>query len=1189
MMFSLDRPDPQNEGAGEAKGRPFPAPLAEAHLPAVELPLVFTSADRVTPELVARIDQVLHDPGTLEKFALRPETFKRVELRKVVSEHGRDVLDLRIDTIDDSTRDFSLVLYKQGYSLPGIALSTEERCHRVAVRIVQMYRDFRFRRYQALFDEYGIHLAELRQIVDAEFRRYVGEQDLHPVTLGDSTSAVLTDKTGSMVVKVLRERGKIDEHNLDPLSGYQLAQNHAGMLVCRFVILPRLAGTMLARTAGLQVMAEQAVVQKAVPLLFRLRNDAEAYEGLLADSIKSADFSTSCLLIAQYLRTRRMLIEAGLFDAAKKSDYGYDPSVGAVVALDAARFKPVRAATDSDIREMLGGLCQFREDVVWWSHTAGPRGFGERLAQYIDDKVSEVFFRGEDSVRLPPRGTPIGRETEAAAARIIRGSAGTMADELVCYVGPPELQYRIAAHLGLVLHQSRQSIDRLERLFAGIGFGEITADYQLARALQTPYLPGGIHYLALAAESPYAGIKVRRHLPWPTVREVFDQDRYRDKPLADSIERLQAVKEAIRTDIVKVLLRFYDPRQLVYRTVAEMFNLAAEVDVSDPLQRAAELRKIPLSKNELDSTRETRLISLGLWGEVDGGIGVGEIINDAFERLADRRRFPFDVSYDQFLLEERPGGYGIEMMGFGGVIRKAREVEVVGQIHASLSIDYSTIFRALREEFGERAAASFLERVFFQTTDETLREAVQSELIALHRGSSEPRGLLRSSFQELANRAAHDGLRQDELAAPLQAVHTATEYVAARPTVVFVNPLTATRKPWNRERRVVSDNWARLNSRSPRVNILAAGPDDFVLRDDGLYLQRAQVYFGDGPYEERFDRLIPVHFVYGMHSDGLKVPFNEQDLARLGVPVDANAVMAQLERDKQRQLHIVRAAGFPAKQTLARYVYEHDPEKPVDIPQLLQTCLAQSTHGKIYIQPAGATKKYGSTFAVQLDDPQAMREELARAAWAMEVSSQAGAGWMLIHDYVRSIGVDPHGVDCCESIEAERIVNDLRVIVAYDTRNRSFDVGEMRVWLAEECQGSHPLWPGWEPRELRHLTDRQQLTLQEFLKHCCFQGRWFTPQEQRAVVSKLKSRAREIAQAARDHGCDFIQLAVDFIISNYADADGLPVPIFLEFASHFAGEEKYNELRKFRFRANVFRRACAAAEDCWRSRQTERR
>ncbi|MDD3088627.1 MAG: hypothetical protein PHT95_01595, partial [Candidatus Omnitrophica bacterium] len=685
-------------------------------------PLPFTLDARpvsgeLAPDARLLIHELLSDETVFGEFGIEGGSVEKVtvlELRELV---GRDILTLRVDHAG-AFKNIMLILYKTGYNLDASVRDPHERA---ASRLIQMYRDFELRDHAEELASAGVVLPDVLDEVGGVFREKIYSQELEYFTAGGD-ARVYSNPDRSVVVKELalvdREliKRSIYEKETDeqgPIKGYRIAEESLGHLFIRFFILKDLVirekkkdGTVEEKTLP------NALVQKHVLVFFKegmgiVGPGQRRCVGILADAIERGDIETAKMLIREFMTAIRAMMIRGVFDwDVKTENYGWDPSVGQIGSLDAGKFMKASDAMPVHGTVFLRNLQIARKDIYDWTKAVLDEPRAAELRDYFDEKVREAFSASDYEVDISRSVREI--EADDEFSEVVRWNLSSGFSGMpVCFSGTEGMRKSAVDDLARSLTEKNIDMNDLEKSFAGIGFDEIMTEQRRSFLLDKPYLTTNAVYRR-ASKGPYVGVKMREMGHSPRAMDVVIQGRYWDKDL-----RPEEV-DTIRKDIAVSLFRMYSHEQDVYGKLAGAIGLDASVDVTDRLALIREFEKI--DRSELTPARKQFLSDL---------LGVSELkdpVNEfsiAFDKLREMRRYPFDISLDNFIVRKTSGGYEVELESSGSYIRKAREIEVVEHMHDYLLIPYDIIFSALKEEMGAVAGAIFCERVYFQADEGT--------------------------------------------------------------------------------------------------------------------------------------------------------------------------------------------------------------------------------------------------------------------------------------------------------------------------------------------------------------------------------------------------------------------------------------------------------------------------------------
>ncbi|MDO8525290.1 MAG: glycogen/starch/alpha-glucan phosphorylase, partial [Candidatus Omnitrophota bacterium] len=381
------------------------------------------------------------------------------------------------------------------------------------------------------------------------------------------------------------------------------------------------------------------------------------------------------------------------------------------------------------------------------------------------------------------------------------------------------------------------------------------------------------------------------------------------------------------------------------------------------------------------------------------------------------------------------------------------------------------------------------------------------------------------------------------------------------PNIVIFNDKGSTGR--SIEAEAILANWSMLISQTDRkANIILSEPNEanLMVRDGRLFIKSQMVLSSTTKTLEarNFAKPVEVHYVYGF----FRLPGNiVQHLKTASLPREADVnVRTSLEGEKITQLDIVRQLGIPMKAILGTFGMSDDEDMSIGISddyrdkviKMLED-MREKNILKIYVQPPNNTRKNLSTV---LDISNKANIELA-ADVVCKLCEAASS--LLAESYIKSIDIAAGKYKGCN--------NDVRAVVT-KMPDGTYAVEPIRVFVSREKYASIN---GIEGVSGTIMEDVKPMPLNTFLAQCKL-----SKKQRIGIQRKIEERSRAICKAYEKSGYSFDIMAVDFIISDQSDQDGIPEAYFIESAVHFAGEPAWDRIkgvRKGSYRENLLNAA----------------
>jgi len=671
------------------------------------------SPGKVPPEIESALSLALSERDKLRELGIKYDEIENIDPIHVENLIGRDIVTVLIKTPHGQEK-IGMILYRGGYNLDS---SITDPHVRVAARVVELYRHLKLDHLADRIKDAGIDIDTVKRFINDVFRHKILEQELEFFDAGGDAT-VYANPTREIVVKDLREHDKdiirrpedSREEETGPVAGYNLARDHLGHLFIRFMRVDGLKvrvrkndGTLEERTIA------RGIIQKKVPVFFKEKEfdpaiGARRFEGILADAIRDGRMGTARMLIDEFLVSIRSMMARGVFDwDVKTENYGYDETQGHMGSLDAGKFMRASLAEQQHGRVFIRNLQAARDDIKRWAKIVATDKDAEELVGYFEKRARGIFSDGGFIFDLTKDVREI--EEDEDFSEVVRWSLSQDLQGMpVCYTGTETMRREAARRIAVYLSNNTDSINisRAERIFAEMGVSRMDVEKARSDLMKKSYLKDESVYIPL--KSPrYAGAKMRRLEKHPKGSEAVLRGSYGDEKLSPEAFR------GIKKDMLKQLFYFYDHAQSYYDVLAREFGLKEGVEINDKLSVQIQLDKI--EAGELTAGQKDVLKTL---------LGIKEYsylnqrLTMAFDDLRALRRYPFDITLDNFIIRKEEGGFTAEIEAFGSYIRTARENEIVQHMKEYLNMPYDIIFDALEEEKGLENALVFAEKVYYQ-------------------------------------------------------------------------------------------------------------------------------------------------------------------------------------------------------------------------------------------------------------------------------------------------------------------------------------------------------------------------------------------------------------------------------------------------------------------------------------------
>jgi len=637
-------------------------------------------------------------------------------------------------------------LYVPGYGLDG---SINDRWLRLASGLLELYRNFSLHEAQKEISPSGIDtdafITEIRSILHQEVASAVFR---HNMTDGADAKVFISEDKGvfagePVIIKGLVNRYKDTVRMPDtydgPLVPYEIAEKYQGHLVARYAILHDLTLQVRASDGSIhEEFFKSALIQKYVHEFFKQKMwdpsiKERRCEGVLAEAIQAGDLQRAKMMIVQFFWAVRANMLRGLTDwDVKAENYGYDPSMGEVAALDLSKAVRWQDVTREMARIFIRNLQETRNQVYCFARATQGAEAACQMRTYFET-ACRVMLRIPDWDTIDI--TPDPDEDEGTDSRVLRRieddiddleqfmrelSAQTMRGLPVCYAGPARLRMAAAEELADFLYESRVDIDRAEQILAARAFRRSSEQFDMARWYPDTFIAGNLAYMN-EADEVFVGAKV--------IAQHADSTGTSYDAL-DAADQPRAACEA-----VKALLRFYMPQQDLYNATAKHFDLPA-VDVSDRLALLNALRRIPF-ENLLP---EDMIFLNAVWCINSKVIQSADMIF-AFDHVREYRLFPKSVyKKDFFFIRDRDGVLHAKIVAFTSGVRKVLEADVLKTLGFGMRevrrpqerfrVDAALLRQALVEFFGPSGAATFLLKAYYQldASDGELKEMILKKI-----------------------------------------------------------------------------------------------------------------------------------------------------------------------------------------------------------------------------------------------------------------------------------------------------------------------------------------------------------------------------------------------------------------------------------------------------------------------------
>ena len=368
------------------------------------------------------------------------------------------------------------------------------------------------------------------------------------------------------------------------------------------------------------------------------------------------------------------------------------------------------------------------------------------------------------------------------------------------------------------------------------------------------------------------------------------------------------------------------------------------------------------------------------------------------------------------------------------------------------------------------------------------------------------------------------------------------------------------------ERTTMVANWTMSLERIPgmQINIIVAdsNKENIEVKDGKLFIKSGNIYSGGKFIKFDFENPVEAHYVYGFYDLNLSTE-ERHSLENSGLPMEASTrVRISLEDSKANQVKIAEEiVGMPSKKILAEF---SDPGDDFGYEEEIESAIRGIRNAgvnKIYIQPNNATRKQLSgSFDISTD------EGISQVVSSIfGITRKYPHTKILVEKYITSIGV---------SGEYLGLNNDLRAIVTKNIEG-SLVVGPIRAYVSKEGVGGIV---GMDNVNAMVMKDVEPMPLHKFLLMCRVDGKQLSDEQREMLTSKIKRQSRKMVRTLESNGYESDIMAIDFVISDEIEKDGLPKVYFIECASHFAGGADWDKISvRGSYRRNLLDTACNRA------------
>ncbi|MFA4843259.1 MAG: hypothetical protein WC658_05460, partial [Candidatus Omnitrophota bacterium] len=379
----------------------------------------------------------------------------------------------------------------------------------------------------------------------------------------------------------------------------------------------------------------------------------------------------------------------------------------------------------------------------------------------------------------------------------------------------------------------------------------------------------------------------------------------------------------------------------------------------------------------------------------------------------------------------------------------------------------------------------------------------------------------------------------------------------SRPNIVIIST-----PPSELEKVSVAENWSALASRLPverSVNVIIVDKrfDIFGVEDGRLFIESGRIF---DPSRDDFVRLNFEGRVEGHYGFGVRdLSSGGYALEQSGFPMHDSRAVRETETNKIVQVETVRQLGFPTKEILARFkrgrIDRFLDDAILDELEEHLNRLRETGMLAVYIQPHNASWQQDSAI-FDISHPEGVRSAIDFLRRATD-GPEGEYAIMIILAYISSFPL----ADVYTGLS-----NDMRVIVTRGVGSELL-VGPITVNLRREIGRRGESYFATMHRLMR-------MPLDEFLEHATD----LSEDAQHAFRREVSERSKAIARGFLE-GCNFDILAVDYIISDVRDENGLPELYFIEAAANFSGEMAWDMMsgRKGAFRGRLFSTAVERA------------
>ena len=1102
---------------------------------------------------------------------LAPEDVEKVFVEKVLNfEKGRDSFSVYLFLKKtDKPKQIQVSLYKNGYNLSG---KIEDRYFRVANRILIAYKNFNFDPYENVLLEQEIRSSDIKQSVEESFKKELKTTILKSIEGIDGSKTVYCDKEDEYIVKEITEEEK---------ASYIKAEERLGHLAVRFILTNDLVVNVEEASGNvLTKVIKRAVIQKRVHRFFtRDRKDKQKkYKGVLADAIHSGDFETAKMFMNSFFgNIKSMLIRDLLIYKDLNDAYGYDASVGTVGPVEMQNIINLyedETKMSSALEEFIVNIFKFKKNLCDWIIYCAESENGsflkpkeknlytEDLLEHFDKGFMSLFeldFAETDLLNLK------GNNFNEKAANIMINQEiiesykkNRFLDELymsVYYVGPTSVQLKAEQILSSKIKAQGIKVGKIEKVLAEIGFARATEMDNKMQFIRN------IFYMKTKI-SPYIGVKIRRiKKNIITVSRVIMDRKHEGFNVKD-----EAVL-TLKKEVAKILFTVYDYSIDRYKMLAQRFELDANININNKIALYTEVNKL---RNRSFTSEEKEFLKDFV--SLDNMEDVPASLMLCFEKLKERRRYPLEIDLAGFLVHKTHSGLRPSLYGFGGYVPKVVENMVVQHMFDNLFIDYDTIFEALIELWGARQASYFLEKVYFQEPKESELKKYTArclnDLYELKIPSPITARLVRKRSAGRLDRFYQPTKVFDEgdlhesqkgridRSADIRSFDLKQIFYEYPNIVVFDN----SNSDLQGERSTIVKNWTNLveedNFKSNIILVNNLTEENILIKGERIFIKKGYVFLMGNFVKLTFDEPVEVHYAYGKHLLGRRRINKDIDLR--GPPSEATMnIRYSLESQKTGQIEIAKNIKVPTKEVLATLGYSGDDYGFKE--EILKEIndIVKKGIDKIYVQPTRGTRKYLSgVFSLKTEEE---RQELCDflIVWG-------GRYYFLLLNYIPSIDL---------VYQDQTLNNDIRAIVTRCS-NGTFKVSPIRLYVSKEEKGEIS---GTE-KQGTIMTDVTCMPVNEAMNYCLINDEYLTHEQGQLVIAKITEHSTTMAKELYKRGYKFDVMAMDFIISDKRDENGIPIVHFIECASHFAGEYDWDNVgEKGSYRKNLYDTAVKSA------------